>query len=93
MNQHRVPFHAYRAPRRLAAAIAAATASIGVTSAILLAFHTAGPSAWLVLTPDVLEAAALCDRQPERQARERCRQQFIAARLTNTEQTLRVARR
>lgn len=86
-------FRAIRVPRRLAAAIAAATASVGVLSAVLLAFHTAGPAVWLAPTPDVLEAAASCDRQPERQAREQCRQQLVAARLAPAQQTLQLARR
>lgn len=81
------------AQRRLAAAIAAATASVGVLSAVLLAFHTAGPPVWLAPTPDVLEAAASCDRYPERQAREHCRQQLVAAHLAPAPQTLRLARR
>ena len=84
---------ALRIPRRLAAAIAAATASVGVMSAVLLAFHTAGPAVWLAPTPDVLEAAASCDRQPERQAREQCRQQLVAARQAPAQQTLQLARR
>ena len=93
MNRNPTSIGALRAPQRLAAALAATTVTVGIGAAVLLSFDAASPDIWLAPTPEVMELAAGCDRLTERQARETCLQQLVAARLAAEPQALRLAQR
>ncbi len=93
MTIQRIPIFGLRAPRRLAAALAAITIATSVVSALLLAFNAASPAAWLAATPQVTEMTAECDRLPGRQSRDSCKQQLVTALLAHEPPVVRLARR
>lgn len=77
--------------QRVAAIVAAVTVSGAIVSTVLLSFGTAAPEVWLAPTPEVMELASGCDRQPTRAARDRCKQQIVTARLARERQPVVVA--
>ena len=78
---------------RLAALLAALTVSASIFGALVLSFQSASPDIWLAPTPQLLELASACDRQPARDLRERCRQQLVAAQLALLKTPVQLAKR
>jgi hypothetical protein len=77
--------------QRIAAIVAAVAVSGAIVSTIVLSFGTASPDVWLAPTPEVMELASGCDRQPTRAERDRCKQQIVTARLARERQPVAVA--
>lgn len=87
---------AFRSPplprrQRIAAIVAAVAASGAIVSTVLLSFDTASPGLWLAPTPEVMELASGCDRQPTRAERDLCKQQIVTAKLARERQPVAVA--
>jgi hypothetical protein len=78
---------------RVAALVCAATFVLGITSALLLAFHGASPARWLLPTPDVLESVASCEQQATRRERDTCKQAVVAMRARAASSPQRLATR
>ena len=93
MNRHHAPMRTLRAPHRFAAAFAAVTVTLSIFSGVLLSFQPASLDIWLAPTPEVMAMVADCDRQPDRQMRDRCKQQLVTARLALERRALHLARR
>lgn len=77
--------------QRIAAIVAAVAVSGAIVSTVLLTFGTAAPEVWLAPTPEVMELASGCDRQPTRAERDCCKQQIVTARLARERQPVAVA--
>src|SRR5262245_59586387 len=75
------PRHLLEPSERLAAALAALTASGSIAAALVVVFLDASSAVWLVPEPDVAESLALCDRESVREAREQCKRDVVAAHL------------
>lgn len=93
MKTHPTPKPSTPRTQRVAAAIAAVTVSASLLAVVLLAFHGSSPQIWLAPTPEVMEMVANCDRLTDRQTRELCIQQQVAARLGRSPGDTRVAQR
>lgn len=93
MNQNLATIGGLSGMQRLAAALAAVTATGGIVAGLLWSFNAASPDSWLAPTPAVMELAAGCDRLPERTARDLCLQQLVAARVAREPQPVRLAQR
>lgn len=78
---------------RLAAAVAAVAATTALLSALLVTFDKASPELWLAPSPELMEAAAACERLDSRAAREHCETSLVTARLQADQQALRIAQR
>ena len=75
------PRHLLSARERLAAALAALTASGSIAAALVLIFLDASPAGWLTPEPDLSELLAQCEQLSERVAREQCKRDIVTARL------------
>ena len=87
------PGHLLAPRERLAASLAALTASVSIAAALVLIFLDASPAVWLVPEPDLSERLAQCERLSARQAREQCKQDVATARLEAYKRPVVVTRR
>ena len=76
----------------LAIAAAAATASGSVVCSIILLFADASPDTWITPTQDVVESLQRCDQLAARDAREHCKRELAAARLSTLKRPTQTAR-
>lgn len=93
MSSYPSPYRVVSSRARLAALAGAATVASSIVAALLLAFESRAPDTWLAATPDLLEMAAQCDRQPQRSERERCKQGIVTARLAADRKAAQLAQR
>src|SRR5262245_43707369 len=75
------PRHLLEPSERLAAALAALTASGSIAAALVVVFLDASSAVWPVPEPDVAESLALCDRESVREAPGQCKRDVVAAHL------------
>lgn len=93
MSPHSESFQTTRPHERLMAAIAALTASVGITGALVLCLSTASPDQWAVPTPAMLAQLSRCEQQPARKLQDECKRQVAAAALAREPQAVRLAGR
>lgn len=78
---------------RITAAAAAAVATATTLGALALTFHSALPPVWLESSPELMVQVNACVQRVGRAARDKCKQDLVAAQSVLSPQPTRLANR